>query len=100
VTNLVDITPAEVLQRYRASADIERDFRVLKSEIEIAPVFHRLPECIRANAGICFMALILYRVMRQRLKRAGHQASPCPRCCNQCSTPDAQKSGWPPSQSG
>jgi transposase len=49
---------------------------VLKSEIEIAPVFHRLPERIRAHASICFMALILYRVMRQRLKAAGNGASP------------------------
>jgi transposase len=39
-------------------------------------VFHRLPERIRAHASICFMALILYRVMRQRLKLAGHAASP------------------------
>jgi transposase len=76
VTNVADLTPAKVVQRYKALADIERGFRVLKSEIEIAPVFHRLPERIRAHASICFMALILYRVMRQRLKRAGHQASP------------------------
>jgi hypothetical protein len=41
------------------------------SEIEIAPVFHRLPERIEAHASICFKALILYRVMRQRLKLAG-----------------------------
>ena len=65
-----------MVQRYKSLADIERGFKVLKSEIEIAPVFHRLPERIRAHASICFMALILYRVMRQRLKRAGHEASP------------------------
>lgn len=40
------------------------------SEIEIAPVFHRLPERIGAHASICFKALIRYRVMRQRLKLA------------------------------
>lgn len=76
VTNVADLEPAQVVQRYKALADIERGFRVLKSEIEIAPVFHRLPERIRAHASICFMALIVYRVMRQRLKRAGHEASP------------------------
>jgi transposase len=57
-------------------ADIERGFRVLKSEIEIAPVFHRLPDRIRAHAMLCFMALILYRVMRSRLKLAGASVSP------------------------
>ena len=76
VTNVADLEPAEIVQRYKSLADIERGFRVLKSEIEIAPVYHRLPERIRAHASICFMALILYRVMRQRLKAAGHSASP------------------------
>jgi transposase len=76
VTNVADLKPADVVQRYKSLADIERGFRVLKSEIEIAPVFHRLPERIKAHASICFMALMLYRVMRQRLKLAGHDASP------------------------
>ena len=76
VTNVDDLQPAEIVDRYKSLADIERGFKVLKSEIEIAPVFHRLPERIRAHASICFMALILYRVMRQRLKAAGHAASP------------------------
>jgi len=34
-------------------------------------VFHRLPERIKAHASLCFMALIVYRVMRQRLRLAG-----------------------------
>ena len=33
--------------------------RVLKSEIEIGPVHHRLPDRIRAHASVCFLALIL-----------------------------------------
>lgn len=76
VTNVVDLAPAQVVQRYKALADIERGFRVLKSEIEIAPVYHRLPERIRAHAFVCFMALIVYRVMRQRLKLAKSELSP------------------------
>ena len=76
VTNVADLQPAEIVDRYKSLADIERGFKVLKSEIEIAPVFHLLPERIRAHASICFIALILYRVMRQRLKAAGHAASP------------------------
>ena len=76
VTNVADLSATEVVQRYKALADIERGFKVLKSEIEIAPVFHRLPERIKAHASICFLALILYRVMRQRLKLAGSDLSP------------------------
>lgn len=76
VTNAPDLSPREVVERYKSLADIERGFRVLKSEIEIGPVFHRLPERIRAHASICFMALILYRVMRQRLTAAQTGLSP------------------------
>ncbi len=76
VTNVADLNPAEIVQRYKALADIERGFRVLKSEIEIAPVYHRLPERIRAHAIICFLALIIYRVMRQRLRLANSDLSP------------------------
>lgn len=57
-------------------ADIERGFHMLKSGIEIGPVYHRLPKRIRAHAAICFMALIPQRVMRQRLKAAGSALSP------------------------
>ena len=49
---------------------------MLKSEIEIAPVFHRLPERIRAHALICFLALVLYRVLRMRLKANNSPYSP------------------------
>lgn len=76
VTNTPDLTPAEVVKRYKSLADIERGFRVLKSEIEIGPVYHRLPNRIRAHAAICFMALILYRVMRMRLRASDTQLSP------------------------
>ncbi len=75
VTN-TDLQAGAVVARYKALADIERGFRVLKSDIEIAPVHHRLPERIRAHALICFLALVLHRVMRMRLKAAGHPLSP------------------------
>ena len=68
-----DMEPEKVIERYKSLADIERGFKVLKSELEIGPVYHRLPERIRAHASICFMALILHRVMRMRL-RAGNTA--------------------------
>ncbi len=76
VTNTPDLSPQSVVDRYKSLADIERGFRVLKSEIEIGPVFHRLPARIKAHAAICFIALILYRVMRQRLSSADAHLSP------------------------
>jgi transposase len=76
VTNMVDHSPQQIVERYKALADIERGFRVLKSEIEIAPVYHRKAERIRAHALICFLALVLYRVLRMRLKDRHSPYSP------------------------
>jgi len=76
ITNAPDLTAANAVARDKDLADIERGFRVLKSDIEIAPVHHRLPDRIRAHALICFLALVLYRVIRMRLKARGHTASP------------------------
>ena len=76
VTNTPDLSPQGVVNRYKSLADIERGFRVLKSEIEIGPVFHRLPKRIKAHAALCFMALILYRIMRLKLKAANNTLSP------------------------
>ncbi len=68
VTNVSDLSAQDVVARYKSLADIERSFKVLKSEIEIGPVHHRLPDRIRAHAMICFIALVIQRVMRARLK--------------------------------
>ena len=76
VTNVQGLTPADIVSRYKSLADIERGFKVLKSEIEIGPVYHRLPIRIKAHASICFMALILHRVMRTRLSDANAGLTP------------------------
>ena len=52
VTNATELTAPAVVDRDQAPADIERGFRVFKSEIEIGPVYHHLPERIRAHAQI------------------------------------------------
>ncbi len=52
VTNVQDMALDKVMERYKSLADIERGFKVLKSELEIGPVYHRLPERIRAHASM------------------------------------------------
>lgn len=75
VTN-TKFKPAEVVKRFKTLADIERGFRVLKSDLDIAAVQHRVAERIRAHALICFLALVLYRVMRLRLQANRSPLSP------------------------
>lgn len=76
LTSIEDFTSDEIMARYKNLADIERGFHVLKSDLEIAPVYHRQPDRIRAHALIGFLALVLYRVMRMRLKAHGSPVSP------------------------
>jgi len=75
VTNTPEAAP-EVVARYKSLADIERGFRTLKGELLLGPVYHRLPKRIRAHALVCFIALVLHRVMRLRLRAAHRAESP------------------------
>jgi hypothetical protein len=76
VATNTDADAQDVIDRYKSLADIERGFRTLKSDIEIGPIYHRLPQRIRAHALVCFLALILHRVLRMRLKQAKRAESP------------------------
>lgn len=42
VTNATDLATPEAVDRYKALADIERSFPVLKSEIQIGTVYHQV----------------------------------------------------------
>ena len=66
-----------VIDRYKALAAIETGFRVLKSELDSAPVYHRLPKRLKAHSAICFIALLLHRLMRRRLSMANSRFSVC-----------------------
>ena len=63
------MSASDIADRSKSLADIERGFRMLKSEIAIGPVYHCLPDRIRARALICFIALLLHRVMRSMQRR-------------------------------
>jgi transposase len=76
ISNVVRLEPAMLIQRYKELADIERGFRILKGQLEIAPVHHRLPDRIRAHTLICFLAWVLQRLMRHRLRQHAAGVSP------------------------
>lgn len=75
IYNVADYQPEDLVARYKSLADIERGFRGLKSELDIAPVYHRKPERLKAHAFVCFFALLLHRIMRMRLRSARSELS-------------------------
>jgi hypothetical protein len=50
VSNVQDMKSVDVVRRYKSLADIERGFRVLKSDIEIAPVASSGIPCVLTMA--------------------------------------------------
>lgn len=54
-------------QRYK----IEEDFRIMKTNFDGRPVYHRLPSRITAHFMICYTALMLYRLIEKQLYDKG-----------------------------
>jgi hypothetical protein len=64
-----DITQpaAELCRLYRAKDAVEKDFRVIKSLLNIHPVRHRIDAKVRAHVTLCMLALLLERTLRRKL---------------------------------
>ncbi len=60
----------------KALADIERGFQVLNVELEIDPIYHPVPKFIQPNVTMCFIALIMQRIILNKLKVAHTLMSP------------------------
>jgi len=60
------LTAEEVALGYRQLLEVERAFRTLKHTLELRPLYHRLPERIRAHVLLCWLALLLVRVMERK----------------------------------
>jgi transposase len=56
------LSAEDVALGYKQLAEVERAFRTLKTTLELRPLYHRLPERIRAHVLLCWLALLLVRV--------------------------------------
>ena len=54
---------SDMVLGYKQLHDIERGFRTLKSELELRPVYHRKSDRIRAHVLLCWLALLLIRIV-------------------------------------
>jgi hypothetical protein len=53
----------DIVHGYKQLAEVERAFRTLKTHLDIRPMYHRLPERIQAHVLLCWLALLLVRVI-------------------------------------
>lgn len=66
-----DLPTEEVARLYKKQVGIERDFRDIKSFIELRPVRHRIEPRIRAHVLVCVLAKVLARELETRLHSTG-----------------------------
>ncbi|WP_276930947.1 IS1634 family transposase [Faecalibaculum rodentium] len=67
VTDLEDQEIGTVIEVNRHRWEIEECFRIMKSELKTRPVYVRREDAIQGHLLICFLALIVYRIIEQYL---------------------------------
>ncbi|MGZ8940294.1 MAG: hypothetical protein ACXW32_13895 [Limisphaerales bacterium] len=75
-THLEPIDPDILWRQYVQLTDVEDAFRVLKSELDIRPVWHRLDERIEAHIMIAFLGYCLWVYLKQKLRVAAPSLTP------------------------
>ena len=55
----------EILQISKGRWEIEESFRIMKSEFKARPVYLHLEERIRAHFTICYISLLVYRILEK-----------------------------------
>lgn len=68
ITSEVGMPDHEVVKAYHGLWEIERSFRITKSDLETRPVYLTLEQRIEAHFLICFIALLLLRLLGKRLE--------------------------------
>ncbi len=59
----------DILKISKGRWEIEESFRIMKSEFKARPVFLRLDDRIKAHFVICYLSLLVYRILeKQKLK--------------------------------
>ena len=67
ITSETDETDERIIEMYRGLWRIEETFKITKSVLKTRPVFVNTPEHIRGHFLVCFIALILLRLVELRL---------------------------------
>lgn len=66
ITN-TNLPPAEIIQNYGHLWQIERAFRISKTDLRIRPMYHRRRRRIEAHVLVAFVAYTIYKELERRL---------------------------------
>lgn len=82
ITSEPDYDERKIRQVYGGLWRIEQSFRILKSDLYARPVFVRTNEHIRAHFLICFVALLVIRIIQYRMEKNALSAERIARALN------------------
>jgi len=75
-TSTHDMTAMEIMDVYHKLWKIEDSFRIMKSTLEVRPIFHWTERRIKGHFLICFLAFLLERTLESKLKCLDPKPSP------------------------
>jgi len=70
------LTKEQVIENYKHLWQIEKAFRISKTDLRVRPVYHRLPRRISAHITIAFCAYKLYKELERQLREKKSQLTP------------------------
>lgn len=68
ISSEVELSNDAIIEKYRGLWKIEESFKVLKSDLEGRPVFVKRNDRVEGHFLICYMALLLSRILELRLE--------------------------------
>jgi hypothetical protein len=68
ITNDFTIIPNEIIEHYKNQYDVEKAFRISKTDLKIRPIYHRLETRIKAHILISFVSYAIYKEFERKIK--------------------------------
>jgi transposase len=70
ITGEQNLTPQGAVAQYKELMEVERGFRSLKDVLAMRPIYHQVEPRVRAHIFVAALALLLQRLLEQRLADA------------------------------
>ncbi|MBS9782199.1 MAG: IS1634 family transposase [Arcobacter sp.] len=70
ITNDFNLKAGEVIEHYKNQYDVEKAFRISKTDLKIRPIYHRLDTRIKVHILISFVSYAVYKEFERKIKKS------------------------------
>jgi hypothetical protein len=68
ITNDFILKPNEIIAHYQNQYDVEKAFRISKTDLKIRPIYHRVETRIKSHILISFVSYAIYKEFERKIK--------------------------------